>query len=86
MNWLQIVGSLLIIIGCAEILTIQMKAKYSITAERQRVLLVYICTRPSHGCFDYGVLGAFLGDCERFPPCLITRLVSNCLVEEVRCF
>jgi len=49
MNWLRIVGSLLLIIGCAEnpfkvkgkCRTIEMKAKCSITAEQQRVLLIY---------------------------------------------
>jgi len=49
MNWLQIVGSLLLIIGCADNpLKCQMKVKWSITAERQRALLIYYLYKAIH--------------------------------------
>ena len=72
--------------GQMKIRSIQRKAKYSVSVERQRVLLNYFVQDYLHGCPDYHHPPVVLGDCELFPPFLVKVLVSNCPVEEVRPF
>ena len=72
--------------GQMKIRSIQIKAKYSVTVEWQRVLLNYFVQGYSHGCPDYHIDPVLLGDCELFPPFLIKVLVPNYPVEEERHF